>query len=178
MFPVPTARCCSTKSCRTSRPFLRLSKLWLKSNMLHFADVLVPPNEEGTRATVLRWCKAVGDTVAKDEPLVELETDKVTVEIPAPADGTLVEVLKHVNAEVNPDEVLARLSLSGDSTAPQATATSTATAPSAGAPAVPDSRDPPQPVCPPGRRRVQDVSTAPPRHPAPRARGRRSRPEW
>ncbi len=97
--------------------------------MSHLTDVLVPPNEEGTRATVLRWCKAVGDRVAKDEPLVELETDKVTVEIPAPADGTLVEVLKQVNAEVNPDEVLARLSLSGDSTAPQATATSTATAP-------------------------------------------------
>ena len=53
--------------------------------MTHLADVLVPPNAEGTRATVLRWCKAVGDTVVKDEPLVELETDKVTVEIPAPA---------------------------------------------------------------------------------------------
>ena len=84
--------------------------------MSHLADVLVPPNEEGTRATVLRWCKQVGDTVVKDEPLVELETDKVTVEIPAPADGTLFEVLKQVNAEVIPDEVLARLSLSTEST--------------------------------------------------------------
>src|SRR5260370_12324125 len=118
MFPVPTARCCSTKSCRTSRPFLRLSKLSLKSNMLHLADVLVPPNQEGTRATVLRWCKAVGDTVVKDEPLVELETDKVTVEIPAPAAGTLIEVLKQVNAEVNPVEVLAPLSLCAKSSAP------------------------------------------------------------
>jgi 2-oxoglutarate dehydrogenase E2 component (dihydrolipoamide succinyltransferase) len=75
------------------------------------ADVIVPPNAEGTRATVLRWCKQVGDPVLKDEPLVELETDKVTVEIPSPASGTLVEVLKAANAEVNPDEVLARLSL-------------------------------------------------------------------
>ena len=82
--------------------------------MAHLADVLVPPNEEGTRATILRWCKQVGDTVVKDEPLVELETDKVTVEIPAPADGTLVEVLKQVDAEVIPDEVLARLSLKGE----------------------------------------------------------------
>jgi 2-oxoglutarate dehydrogenase E2 component (dihydrolipoamide succinyltransferase) len=89
--------------------------------MPHLADVLVPPNGEGTRATVLRWCKAVGDTVVKDEPLVELETDKVTVEIPAPADGTLIEVLKQVNAEVNPDEVLARLRLGGESTSPPAT---------------------------------------------------------
>src|SRR5882757_10386747 len=122
MFPVPTARCCSTKSCRTSRPFLRLSRLWLKSNlatMSHLTDVLVPPNEEGTRATVLRWCKAVGDTVAKDEPLVELETDKVTVEIPAPVGGTLIEVLKAVDAEVSPDEVLARLRLSGESVSPK-----------------------------------------------------------
>ena len=56
--------------------------------MSSIKDVLVPANEEGTRATILKWCKAVGDTVVKDEPLVELETDKVTVEIPAPASGT------------------------------------------------------------------------------------------
>jgi len=128
--------------------------------MSHLTDVLVPPNEEGTRATVLRWCKAVGDTVAKDEPLVELETDKVTVEIPAPADGTLVEVLKQVNAEVNPDEVLARLSLSGESTAPQATAASIATAPSAGAPAVPDARDARKPLSPAVRRLLKELSIA------------------
>jgi 2-oxoglutarate dehydrogenase E2 component (dihydrolipoamide succinyltransferase) len=79
--------------------------------MTQIADVLVPANEEGTRATVLRWCKQVGETVIKDEPLVELETDKVTVEIAAPADGTLIEVLKPVDAEVVPDEVLARLRL-------------------------------------------------------------------
>jgi 2-oxoglutarate dehydrogenase E2 component (dihydrolipoamide succinyltransferase) len=85
--------------------------------MTQVADVLVPPNAEGTRATVLRWCKEVGDAVVKDEPLVELETDKVTVEIPAPATGILIEVLKEVNAEVIPDEVLARLSLGSESTA-------------------------------------------------------------
>jgi 2-oxoglutarate dehydrogenase E2 component (dihydrolipoamide succinyltransferase) len=77
--------------------------------MSSIKDVLAPPNEEGTRATILKWCKAVGDLVVKDEPLVELETDKVTVEIPAPASGTLIEVLKPESAEVSPDEVLARL---------------------------------------------------------------------
>src|SRR5580658_9780007 len=92
--------------------------------MPNIADVLVPPNEEGTRATVLRWCKEVGDAVVKDEPLVELETDKVTVEIPSPATGTLIEVLKEVNAEVIPDEVLARLSLGGETTAAPTTAVS------------------------------------------------------
>jgi len=83
--------------------------------MSRIEDVLVPPNAEGTRATILRWCKAVGDTVIKDEPLVELETDKVTVEVPAPVSGTLIEVLKAVDAEVSPDEVLARLRLAGES---------------------------------------------------------------
>jgi 2-oxoglutarate dehydrogenase E2 component (dihydrolipoamide succinyltransferase) len=96
--------------------------------MSSIKDVLVPPNEEGTRATILKWCKAVGDSVVKDEPLVELETDKVTVEVPAPASGTLVEVLKPESAEVSPDEVLARLRVPGEaaqsaeSTAPAAAA--------------------------------------------------------
>ena len=87
--------------------------------MTRLADVLAPPNDEGTRATVLRWCKQVGDAVVKDEPLVELETDKVTVEIPAPVSGTLVEVLKEANDEVKPDEVLARLSLAAAAAAPR-----------------------------------------------------------
>jgi 2-oxoglutarate dehydrogenase E2 component (dihydrolipoamide succinyltransferase) len=95
--------------------------------MSSIKDVLAPQNEEGTRATILKWCKAVGDSVVKDEPLVELETDKVTVEVPAPASGTLIEVLKAESAEVSPDEVLARLRLPGDST--QSTA-STASTPS------------------------------------------------
>jgi 2-oxoglutarate dehydrogenase E2 component (dihydrolipoamide succinyltransferase) len=84
--------------------------------MSRIQDVLVPANEEGTRATILRWCKSIGDSVVKDEPLLELETDKVTVEVPAPASGTLIEVLKAENAEVSPDEVLARLRLPGDAT--------------------------------------------------------------
>jgi 2-oxoglutarate dehydrogenase E2 component (dihydrolipoamide succinyltransferase) len=94
--------------------------------MSNIEDVLVPANEEGTRATVLRWCKAVGDTVTKDEPLVELETDKVTVEVPAPVSGTLIEVLKAVDAEVSPDEVLARVRLAGVSAAASPAATSAA----------------------------------------------------
>jgi 2-oxoglutarate dehydrogenase E2 component (dihydrolipoamide succinyltransferase) len=104
--------------------------------MGYVADVLVPANGEGTRATVLRWCKQVGDAVVKDEPLAELETDKVTVEIPAPADGILIEILKQADAEVNPDEVLARLSIGGESTVRQADATTQERAASAaGSPA-------------------------------------------
>jgi 2-oxoglutarate dehydrogenase E2 component (dihydrolipoamide succinyltransferase) len=81
--------------------------------MTNTADVVVPANGEGTRATVLRWCKSIGDVVAKDEPLVELETDKVTVEIAAPAAGTLVEILKNIDVEVAENDVLARLQLAG-----------------------------------------------------------------
>jgi 2-oxoglutarate dehydrogenase E2 component (dihydrolipoamide succinyltransferase) len=100
--------------------------------MAHLADVLVPPNEEGTRATVLKWCKQVGDSVAKDEPLVELETDKVTVEIPSPASGTLIEILKQVDAEVIPDEVIARLSLGGAAAANREAASPASAEPPAG----------------------------------------------
>ena len=85
--------------------------------MSRIEDVLVPPNEEGTRATILRWCKAVGDTITKDEALVELETDKVTVEVPAPVSGTLIEILKAESTEVSPDEVLARVRLPGEAAA-------------------------------------------------------------
>jgi len=73
------------------------------------ADVIAPLNEEGTQARVLRWCKAAGDAVRKDEALLELETDKVTVEVPSPASGELKEILKQPDEEVLPGEVLARL---------------------------------------------------------------------
>ncbi|MFK7745805.1 MAG: 2-oxoglutarate dehydrogenase complex dihydrolipoyllysine-residue succinyltransferase [Roseobacter sp.] len=57
-------------------------------------DVMVPTlGESVTEATVSTWFKAVGDTVAQDEMLCELETDKVSVEVPAPAAGTITEIL-------------------------------------------------------------------------------------
>ncbi len=57
-------------------------------------EVRVPPvGESVTEATVVRWFKTVGETVTADEPLVELETDKVTVEVLAPVAGTLLEVI-------------------------------------------------------------------------------------
>ncbi|MBE9554690.1 MAG: 2-oxoglutarate dehydrogenase complex dihydrolipoyllysine-residue succinyltransferase [Proteobacteria bacterium] len=56
--------------------------------------------ESITEAIVARWFKSVGDEVALDEPLVELETDKVTVEVPSPVHGVLTEVLADSGAEV------------------------------------------------------------------------------
>ena len=56
-------------------------------------DVMVPTlGESVTEATVSTWFKAVGDTVAQDEMLCELETDKVSVEVPSPAAGVLAEI--------------------------------------------------------------------------------------
>ena len=77
--------------------------------MASLAEVTAPENEEGTKATILKWCKAAGDRILKDEPLLELETDKVTVEIPSPATGELVEILKQPNEEVLPGQLLARV---------------------------------------------------------------------
>src|SRR5690349_6171464 len=48
--------------------------------------------ESVTEATVSKWFKKQGDTVKRDEPLLELETDKVTVEVPAPADGAIESI--------------------------------------------------------------------------------------
>ncbi|MGH8302094.1 MAG: dihydrolipoamide acetyltransferase family protein [Steroidobacteraceae bacterium] len=65
--------------------------------------------EEGTRSQVLRWLKAVGEPVAEHEPLIELETDKVTVEVASPAAGVLTEILKQEQEEVAPGELLGRI---------------------------------------------------------------------
>ena len=72
-------------------------------------DVIMPAELEGTKAVVRSWLKAVGEAVRRDEPLVELETDKVTTEVPAPADGVLLEILLDSNAEAGPGALLGRL---------------------------------------------------------------------
>lgn len=71
---------------------------------------------EGTRSQVLRWLKREGDRVVQHEPLLEIETDKVTVEIAAPGSGVLREILKHEQEEIAPGELLGRLE-SGDAEA-------------------------------------------------------------
>ena len=56
-------------------------------------QILVPPlGESVTEATVSKWLKKVGEKVDTDEPLVELETDKVNVEVPSPLSGTLSSI--------------------------------------------------------------------------------------
>jgi 2-oxoglutarate dehydrogenase E2 component (dihydrolipoamide succinyltransferase) len=73
-------------------------------------DIRAPAEQtEGTRLQILRWLKRPGDTVAADEPLIEIETDKVTVEVASPGAGVLREILKHEQDEVAPGELLGRL---------------------------------------------------------------------
>ena len=86
-------------------------------------DVMVPTlGESVTEATVSTWFKAVGDSVTQDEMLCELETDKVSVEVPSPASGVLVEINAPEGTTVDASARLAVISGSG-------------AAPTAGAPA-------------------------------------------
>jgi 2-oxoglutarate dehydrogenase E2 component (dihydrolipoamide succinyltransferase) len=76
-------------------------------------EVRVPDEQEGTKAVVRAWLKAVGDAVAENDPLVELETDKVTQEVPAPAAGVLAEIVLDMDAEAVPGALLARIETEG-----------------------------------------------------------------
>jgi len=78
-------------------------------------DILLPAGQsEGSTHEMGQWLKRIGDPVRKDEPLLEVITDKVTVEIAAPADGVLEEILKQTGEPVEPNDVLGRI---GDGTA-------------------------------------------------------------
>src|SRR5271170_1501560 len=73
-------------------------------------EIKVPSlGESVTEATVAKWLKRPGEAVAADEPVAELETDKVTLEVPAPASGTLAEILAEEGANVPVGAVLGRI---------------------------------------------------------------------
>jgi len=73
---------------------------------------------EGTRSQVLRWLKQVGETVAQNEPLIEIETDKVTVEIASPGAGVLREIVKGEQEEIAPGDVLGSIEVVASGLAP------------------------------------------------------------
>ena len=86
-------------------------------------EVRVPTlGESVTEATVATWFKKPGDSVAADEMLCELETDKVTVEVPAPAAGTLAEIVAAEGETVGVDALLATISADGAGARPAAAA--------------------------------------------------------
>ncbi len=73
-------------------------------------DIRVPSlGESVTEATISRWLKKPGEAVARDEPVVEVETDKVSLEIPAPAAGRLAEILVEEGTDVEVGTVLGRI---------------------------------------------------------------------
>jgi 2-oxoglutarate dehydrogenase E2 component (dihydrolipoamide succinyltransferase) len=85
-------------------------------------DVVVPSESfEGTRARVLRWLKDVGTEIALGDPLLEAETDKVTVEIAAPAAGTLLNQRKAVDDELSVGDVLGQIRATSSAPIKQAT---------------------------------------------------------
>lgn len=82
--------------------------------MTTLTDILLPADQtEGTTNVVGKWFRQVGDPVATNDPLLEITTDKVTVEIASPSDGVLVEILKNEGDEVQPGEVLGRIGPAG-----------------------------------------------------------------
>ena len=85
-------------------------------------DVMVPAlGESVSEATVSTWFKKVGDTVKQDEMLCELETDKVSVEVPSPVSGVLTEILAPEGATVDAKARLAIVAEGAAGAAPAAT---------------------------------------------------------
>ena len=138
-------------------------------------DILVPTlGESVTTATVARWLKKAGEAVAADEPLVELETDKVTVEVNAPGAGTLGTIHAAEGAEVEVGGVLGVLEAGGAAAPAPRTPSSTAANPSPGvnpqpSPLGPVSRPaaPPTPTSTPTATDSSPVSNPPPAAVAP-----------
>ncbi|HXL99599.1 MAG TPA: 2-oxoglutarate dehydrogenase complex dihydrolipoyllysine-residue succinyltransferase [Rhizomicrobium sp.] len=90
--------------------------------------------ESVTEATVSRWFKKQGESVARDEPLLELETDKVTVEVPAPADGSIESISVQEGATVQVGAVLGAIAEGKAGTTARAPAAPVAAAPKPAAP--------------------------------------------
>jgi len=102
-------------------------------------EVKVPQlSESVAEATLLDWKKKVGEAIGQDEILIEVETDKVVMEVPAPAVGVLVEIVEQNGATVAADQVIARIDTDAKASAgaaPAAAAPAPAAAPAAAAPA-------------------------------------------
>jgi 2-oxoglutarate dehydrogenase E2 component (dihydrolipoamide succinyltransferase) len=98
-------------------------------------EVLVPQlSESVAEATLLQWHKKVGESVARDENLIDIETDKVVLELPAPAQGVIVEIVRGDGSTVVAGEVIARIDTEATaSVAAPAAAASAAPAPQAAA---------------------------------------------
>jgi len=103
------------------------------------SEVVLPAlGESVTEGTVTRWLKKVGDTVAVDEPLVEVSTDKVDTEIPSPVAGVLQQILVQEDETIEVGAVLAVVGDGAAAEAPAPAAAPPASAPEAAAPVEPE----------------------------------------
>ena len=83
-------------------------------------DVVMPQMGESiAEGTVSRWIKKVGEKVERDEPLLEISTDKVDAEIPSPVAGTVAEILVQEGQTVPVNSVVARIAVDGEAAAPK-----------------------------------------------------------
>jgi 2-oxoglutarate dehydrogenase E2 component (dihydrolipoamide succinyltransferase) len=123
------------------------------------ADIMTPAlGESVTEATVAKWTKKAGDQVRKDEILVELETDKVSLEVAAPADGVLEQISAEEGATVEPGAVLGRISEGATAAAaPAKPAPPPKATPSAQAPAGEAQPEPQPGKAPPSSQPVPDT---------------------
>jgi 2-oxoglutarate dehydrogenase E2 component (dihydrolipoamide succinyltransferase) len=93
-------------------------------------ELTVPPlGESITEAVVGKWNKKKGESVSADEPLVVLETDKVTIDVPSPAAGSLLEISAKEGDKVRVGQLLGRIEAGAGATAPQPAAPAAAAAP-------------------------------------------------
>ena len=134
-------------------------------------EITVPDlGESITEATVAKWFKKVGDPIAADEPLLELETDKVTLEVPAPSAGVLQEILVIDGTNVEVGAILGSIAEGAVQAAPEATK------PSATKPPVSAAPEPPAPAAtalsPAVRKLIDDNNLDPAAIPATGAGGR------
>ena len=97
---------------------------------MSIVEVKVPQlSESVTEATLLQWKKKPGDKVAVDEILIEVETDKVVLEVPAPAAGVLAEIVQGDGATVAAEQLIAKIDTEGKATAAAPAAPAPASAP-------------------------------------------------
>ena len=105
-------------------------------------EVKVPQlSESVAEATLLQWKKKAGDSIAQDEILIEIETDKVVLEVPAPSAGVLSEIVIPDGGTVVSDQVIARIDSDGKSVVAPAAASAPPVSAPASAPAAPASNN-------------------------------------
>src|SRR5436853_3374294 len=119
-------------------------------------EIKVPQlSESVAEATLLAWHKKVGEAVRRDENLIDIETDKVVLELPAPADGVLAKIVKGDGGTVKAGEVIATIDTDGKGAA-------VAPAPKAAPAPAPAPKTAPAPVMPAARKMAEEkgVDTA------------------